>query len=513
MKLEFIKKNKILQILICLLLSGSVALFSTYLMINSVKKLFIIATIILSFAIVFYLIYTKRNQLLEKVFKDKIALIIGTILGLIIFYEYRLHASEQIKLINAKLFSIPHLHYLIIPGILLITIVVSFLIKNWIIDFYNRMDKWDKKLYIIFSIISFALIFYLYSKTDMFYTQYDKIYSIDSGFIFNKVLLNSHYYDIRHPLLGIIAFPVYSTISFIFSSSLQPMIIQFINTQLLLLIAFELKQLTNKRIVFFLYLFSFSSLLLTVFLEKYILCVFFIVTYLYHHIIKNKSDAYAFSFAAGCMPTSAYIGLMEIFSKNKIKEKIINIVKLGITTVSIFIVSGRIHVFRYGLEEMISKKNGFASQGLSIGEKLTATFSMIKHCFIAMPSKVINQKFMWSNVTGKVSLVAILVFIVLLIGIKSLRKYNKALCYSFVTALIFSFVLFVGLNWSVHESPLFSFYFSWAIIPLFVFGFEQLLEWAHIKEKYYKYIYILMIMFMIYKDIPIIIKLLDYINI
>ena len=513
MKLEFIKKNKVLQIVLCLLLSLSIALFSTYLMIDSIKIPYIIATFILSFAIVFYTLYAKRKELLEKVFSDRIALVIGTILGVILFYEYKLHAVSQIKIINAKFSLISHLHFLIVPGLLLISVVVTLLIKNWLIDFYNRMDKYDKKLYIIFSILSFVIIFYLYNKTDMFYTQYDKIYSMDSGYIFNKILLNSHYYDIRHPLLGIITFPVFSTISFIFNSSLQPIILQFINVQLLLLIALELRQLTNKRIVFFLYMFSFSSILFIMFLEKFILCVFFIVTYLYNHIIKNKSDARIFALALGTMPTSGYIGLVEFFSKNKIKEKIMNIVKLGITTISVFIVSGRIHVFRYGLEEMITKRNDFASKVFSVGEKLTAEFSMIKHCFIAMPSKVINQKFMWSNVTGKVSLVAILVFIVLLIGIKSLRRYNKSLCNSFVTALIFSFVLFIGLNWSVHESPLFSFYFSWAIIPLFVFGFEQLLEWAHIKEKYYKYIYVLMIMFMIYKDIPVIIKLLNYVNI
>ena len=37
-------------------------------------------------------------------------------------------------------------------------------------------------------------------------------------------------------------------------------------------------------------------------------------------------------------------------------------------------------------------------------------------------------------------------------------------------------VLFVGFQWSVHASPLFSIYFAWAFIPLFCEGVDFLAE-------------------------------------
>ena len=40
-------------------------------------------------------------------------------------------------------------------------------------------------------------------------------------------------------------------------------------------------------------------------------------------------------------------------------------------------------------------------------------------------------------------------------------------------------ILFMILNWSIHESPLFNIYFAWAIIPATILGLEKIFEYLN----------------------------------
>ena len=509
--IKFIKKNNYIQILLCICLACSMSIYSTYLMIGKISKKLVFLTLILSLIISFIVLFINRTKIL-KVFDNRIDIIIGLIVGSIIFYEFRSIGEEAIKNINSNYLHISHLHFLIIPIILFLSIIVISYIRKWIIDFYKNMDKIDKIVYFSVSVLSFIILFFIYTKNNSFYTQYDKIYSIDSGWVFKNIFMKSHYYDVRHPILGIITFPLYSVINFTFSSSLKPVLLQFFNVQLLLMIAFELKQLTNNRSTLFLYLLSFPTLLFSIFFEKYVLCVALIVTYIYNNFKRKDDDKLTLSLAGSCMPTSSYIGIMELFKGKTIKDKVLNVVKVLVMVFCLFVCFGRMQTFKYGLEE-IKEFSGFRDENLSIVEKINATTSMIEHSFIGLPSKEIDGKYLWISVTDKISILSIIIVLIMIVGLFSIKKKNINTYLSFIFGFLFSFVLFVGLNWAVYEAPLFSVYFSWAIIPLFVLGLDHILKLVHLKKNLYKYVYIVIIVFMLYKNIPIILDIFKFINI
>ena len=48
-----------------------------------------------------------------------------------------------------------------------------------------------------------------------FYHEYNVVYSIDSGEVYDVYMPDPHYYDIRHPLTSVLTFPVYAIVDFI----------------------------------------------------------------------------------------------------------------------------------------------------------------------------------------------------------------------------------------------------------------------------------------------------------
>ena len=92
-----------------------------------------------------------------------------------------------------------------------------------------------------------SLLSIVYINHDYFYLQFDEVYSIDSGRVYETFMPDPHYYDIRHPITSIITFPVYAIVDFIFNENLKPIILQFINVQFLIFTGLELKRLTKNK--------------------------------------------------------------------------------------------------------------------------------------------------------------------------------------------------------------------------------------------------------------------------
>lgn len=159
--------------------------------------------------------------------------------------------------------------------------------KEWMVTFYQSLTKWDKKAYLIASGISCIAIVVAYCFNQNWFLQYDKIYSLDSGWCFEEIYPKATYYDIRHPILSTITFPIWASIHtvvrIIFPGNLATIataiFLQLINAQLLILIGLQIKQLTKNKMVFILYMLSFSTILYGMFFEKYQLCTFLIVLY------------------------------------------------------------------------------------------------------------------------------------------------------------------------------------------------------------------------------------------
>ena len=183
------------------------------------------------------------------------------------------------------------------------------------------------------------------------------------------------------------------------------------------------------------------------------------------------------------MPTSCLIGVAELIKNGKIKEKAIRVLKIVIVTIITFIVLGRGHLLKTGIAEVVDMKGKFSKNTYTVQEKIVATTKVVQTSFIAIPSntEVRENMYWWENLESKISITAIGIILVIAIGAIVNRK-ELFVKISTIWSL-FAFGLFVVLNWSVKETPLFTIYFSWAIIPLFVMGMDFIIEKLKMKPK------------------------------
>lgn len=499
-------EKKILKMMIVILLASSVALLSLFLMIGKITNVSKMITLIVSFGFSGWYLYKNYDKIYKQIKTNKIDFFICLVASLIIFYELTDAINDNIM---NRFYNLKGFYYLIIPGIWFVITVIFGYIKSWLKDFFKKMSKIDKKIYIFTSLVMFILLIIMYSFSDYFYLQFDEIYSMDSGWVYQIFVPNPHYYDVRHPITSILVFPVYAIVNFIFNSQLKPIVLQFINIQLLIITGLELKRLTNNKWVFIFYMCSFPAMLFSLFFEKYILSIFLMTTYLYNIFINKKNSYTMLILSIGTMATNIFIAMVELFRRISIKEKIKNINMISLMAILIIIISGRIHCFTGCFQEISELKEKFATADLTIGESFNSTVKMIEQSFIAIPSshhifmdgKEYRDVYLWNNLTGTISYGAMAILAIILCGVKEIIKEKKEKYLAFLLTLGFSFILFMGFNWSVDQSPLFSICFSWAIIPLFIYGFDKILRILKIKEKYHKYIYIGLIGLMIVVNI------------
>lgn len=492
--LETLEKSEMDKIILTIILSISLAMLSLYLMIGNVTKELMLITFCVSFIFCNIYIYTRYEDIINMFKSNKKCCYILLILSLIIFYEFKTIGVENIKYVNELIGSIRHFHYLSLPGIIFIITIIFIKIKDWINKFINDMDFFEKRAYMVTSLLMLVILFFVYLKSNYFYTQYDKVYSMDSGWIMNNLVSKPHYYDIRHPLLSLLTFPVYAIVDFIFSESLKPIILQFINVQLLILIGLELKRITNNKIVYVFYIISFPTILFSLFFEKYVICVFLMVSYIYNIFVNKKDSNELLVLNVGCLPTNIFICFAEFFRYNKFKEKIKNIFNIALIALLIIILTGRIHCLFNGYNEMVQAKNVFGnSMYYTIRGKLNSITKVIHNSFVYIPSSEQNGVYWWNDIMNSPSYLGIIFLIIIVFAIFNIIKNKKKMYYPFLLALFFSFVLFVGLSWSVHESPLFAICFSWAIIPLFIFGLDKIFNLFKLKEQVIKKIYYILL--------------------
>ena len=312
--------NKFIKSILGLIFALSNTILSFQMIIINYTYLTMNITIIFSFLCALFFWKKTLNENIENFKNNKTFSIICSIL--VIFVMVKLYQTKDIATkenFNKYLFYPFKIKGFMMSllSALYIGIYLGNKIKTFIFDFYKKMDIWDKKAYIILSFISLGIITFAYTSNSNWYLAYDKIYSLDSGWCFINIFPEASYYDIRHPILSIFTFPIYAIVStivkFLIQGNLEniiiAIIIQFLNIQLLILIGFLLKFLTNKKVSFLIYMLSFPTLLFSLFLEKYIICTFFLVFYIYSICNKNKNASIAgIVSAVVCMPTSCFIG-------------------------------------------------------------------------------------------------------------------------------------------------------------------------------------------------------------
>lgn len=469
----------------------STAMLSFDLIIGKYSIIKIIVTILASLGCSIYFYNKTVDDFFSKVKQHKIFSAICVILAFIIFMQLYLVKVRINKYkwsggaINPFRFRFAIIS---IISLIYFSIFLGLKIKEWLINLYKSLDSWEKKAYLMCSIIGFIIVLIAYNFSDKYYLQYDNVYSLDSGWCFSSILPKANYYDIRHPILGVFTFPIFAIVDFMvkglvdgkLTMPIEAIIFQYINVQLLILTGMMLKKMTKNKIIFIMYMLSFPTILYSVFFEKYQLCVFLIVAYIFSMNNNDNNNKSMLISAAGCMPTSCTIGILEFFSTEKIQKKLLNIGKIILTTALIFICLGRGHIFKSGLKEMSESKKSFSSK-TTIEERGISTTKMIQSCFVALPSSAQGEKYLWDDLTKTYSILAIIMCAIIILGGIIARKTiaGKA----FIIWTLFAPILFIVLNWSPHESPLFSLYFSWAVIPLFVMGLDYIIKKIKINPK------------------------------
>jgi len=516
-KFKDIINSKMFMVIVMVLMSFSISLLSLYLMIGKVTEILKYITLLVSFMCSYIYLNKNYKDIFKMIRDNKIYSIISLIFSMIIFYELmRIPLIDEVKL---RFFNISWFYYFIFPGLSLVFTIFFIWIKEWFIKFFKKMDSFEKKAYIITSLIMLVILMFVYYSTDYFYMQFDRVYSIDSGLVYDGYFPDPHYYAIKHPLTSLLNFPMYAIANFIFSPTLKAVILQYINIQLLIFIGLELKRLTNSKWVYIFYMLSFSTMLYSLFFEKYVLIVFLLVTYLYNIFIEKKDGTNLLILSVGMMPSNIYIAFIEFFRGRKLNALINRITKIFFTAILIFIVAGRIHCFPNVMNELAMER-GSGTPFFPVSKNINAASKMVEHSFIAISSssqfyndglfKLKYYRYLWNNIEENISYVSIVIILVILFGVIDVIKNKKKIYYSFLSGFIFSILLFVLFTWSTYESPLFSICFSWALIPLFIFGLERIYELFKINKNYNKYIYGILLITMLIINISQMINIYDF---
>lgn len=354
--------------------------------------------------------------------------------------------------------------------------------KDLLQNIWSQLDQLDRKTYAGLTIALGMIIAFAYLFQPMWYLQYDRVYSVDSGWCFHSIYPQAAYYDIRHPILSLVTFPVWavtdSFLSFCAPENLREVLcavfIQFLNVQLLLFVGLILRIITRSRLVFLLYMASFPTMLFSMSLEKYQICIFWLVLYVYQVCKDMDSPGGTFIMTAGMMPTNGLIGICELFINRPFLAKMKNIAEIFLHGLAVLVCTGRVHLLNFvaAYQEIMEMKNSFGGS-LTIRERTISVTKMIQSSFLALSSDA-SGNYLWRNVTSGVSVLCAVIIVLMIVGAFSNWhiKFVRIAC--LWTA--FSFVLFVILNWSPQESPLFAILFSWALIPLFQMGVDFLIK-------------------------------------
>ncbi len=479
------KLTKLIVVAIGLFLALASADLSFQLInVNHYERLNVYITLVVSF-ICSLVIYKYTYKKVFKLIKEhKLFSFICIIVCLILmkkFYDakatYLMYEADGTY---PNLFRLRYYIFIFFPLTYYLLIILN-ACKKWIIDFYHTLDDWDKKAYVISTFISICLIVVSYAVVPGFYKQFDNVYSMDSSFAINNQFNSATYYSIQHPLIIYFTYPLFV----IFTAFLKGFIsgniyylaiaifFQILNSQFLILSGLLLKKLSDKKIVYILFMLSFSTLTYTLFMEKYQICLFFLVLYFYTLCTKKDKSTAPIVCASGTILTSAFAGVGELIVKDKFKNKVKKILKIIVIAVLTFICLGQAHLLFDFFKELTEPMNDFASKTFPFYQHIISTINMIQSTIVALPSISANT-FWWSNVLTLLTPLGVGIFVLIVIGIFVSRK---SLFTKLNTSwLIFAFVLFCILNWSVNISPLFNIYFSGATIPLFVEGMDFVIE-------------------------------------
>lgn len=359
-----------------------------------------------------------------------------------------------------------------------------------LVELWNCLPKHVKTEYIIFSSIMSASVFLCFQFKPGWVTYNDMIYSADTQAVFSVYFSNPDICDVRHPLLGVVIYPIMILLQAtnrIFVSEMHASMflatgLQLVFIQVILWTGLMLYQLTKHEMIFHLYCCGNASMIYYMLLEKFQLCVFLLVLYVYLRVQRKTGSDKVYALAGGMMLTSYVVGLTELFDSSiPLLRRIYNSLRVLLCTLVVTIVSGRIHLLIHGWSDALMCMGGFKTK-TSLGENVRAVLWMLQSMFA--PLDVINDGvfFRWRDVTTGWSVCGIIIMILAILGF--IRKRKDYFTQVAMVWFAFAWILIVAFQWDVIEAPLFNIVFYWAVLPLFISATDWIIE----RLKLNKYI-------------------------
>lgn len=358
--------------------------------------------------------------------------------------------------------------------------VVLYYLQKTFFLFIDTKEK--QKEYLIFTIILLLIITICYSLSQNFYWQIDYVYSMDSGWVFKYMYRELDYYDIRHPLSSIIFFPIYASVCGLLkffrvtSTVALAIILQYIQSQFIIITAFVLEKLTDNKWVKYIYLLSGPVILAIIFFEKYPIIIFLLTLSIYCIKEEKKETPIILGLSCGSILTSSIVMFFIFLNRNNdIKKKLFQFINSIFATIFIFLIFGRLGVMTNGLVDMQGSRKFFVS--IPLISKVMSYINMIGCTLVTMTPDIASDKIWWDGLYYRVNYLGLLIMLIMLVLVIKKRKDFVVLssCAWFCVSVLLIFVA----GYSINESPLFSYYFSWATTILFV----EFLKYIDDKQK------------------------------
>lgn len=392
----------------------------------------------------------------------------------------------------------------------------------------NLLDfsKAEKISYSVLFAVFAVFIACVYLNSDLFYPSIsnDTIFSADDKLLIvkqNAFLSLAHgQNDIRQPLFAVFSLP-FSGIPYLLSLLLPfrwslPLFMAFTNLFLLIFsttILARLLQLESKTRVFFVILSSltFSHIMFSLFIEQYVIAVFYFLLFVYILCEKKRADIFSLYAATGTLLTSCVASLFILnFSSIKIflrRFKKLIFIAFGFAFLMISLCRTDVFIdFKTKTKGLLSFAGSAESQQSSetknkeaksdsskILNRFLAFVESSTYCFASPRAKIrfieddYNSQGKLStpahysyetSQTTKFSLAGILILALSVLSIFINRKKTFARFCAFW--LCFNFLLTCVLGWGLSDSEntlfLYSLYFGWVYLALIFMLLENALS-------------------------------------
>lgn len=366
-------------------------------------------------------------------------------------------------------------------------VLVRFLIELFSYIWMHVADR-VRFEYKVLSIALGVAVFLMYIFFPGWFSSMDRIYSADSVTLIGSLYGHPEYLEVHHSLYSLITFPICAVLQIIGRFILPAQIgtiffvvmVQLFCVQSLLWTGLLLHCMTKHAYVFRLYCVTNAVFFYFFALEKYQIPTFLVVLYIYLRTEERRGSDTTLVMVGGTMLTSLWAGWLEIIGSGTVVDKIKRIGKLILWGCVLMIVSGHIRFFYSEYINLFIYKKAFAFDVPIIG-RIQSVFWMIQSAFVPIAATGEGGYITWRTVTEGWSIVGIIFFAIMLLGF--VKNYKSIVRQMAMIWTVFAFVLFVPLNWSVVESPLFNILFLWAFLLLFVDGVDVIIQKLRIKAK------------------------------